>query len=359
MASRTINEKRLSPGQIETAKFPLVGEKEPSADIRNWRLRVCGLVELELSFSLSEFRNLPTVEKIWDTICVTKWTHFDHRWSGVMLDTLLKKAKPLPKARFVRFIAYSNKKEPHDTSLPLDYARAHVLLADQVDGAALPPKHGGPVRTVCEGRYFYKSVKWINQVELMAEDKLGYWERESAYDNNADPWLEQRMVPRPIDADEFARRVDASDFSNAKAVRDSQFAKLKHMDLTGWKFQGAEIKACDLKHFILRGAHCRGANFTLTDFFGADLSGADLSHGDCEGADFRGANLSHADLRYTSLTMTQFAHRKTNIQGAKFRLEDINNDGLGDDERPFLLDVKNGARVEELAKEKDALDNRE
>jgi DMSO/TMAO reductase YedYZ molybdopterin-dependent catalytic subunit len=346
MARRTIEKKRLSPGQTQTPRFPVVGEHEPSADISNWNLHVFGLVRTELSFSLPEFQSLPAVEKTWDTICVTRWTHLDHRWNGVMLDTLLTRAGPLANARFVRFVAYSNRKEPHDTSLPLDYASAHVLLADQVDGVPLTTVHGGPVRTVCEGKYFYKSLKWINQIELLAEDRLGYWERESAYHNNADPWLEQRLVPTPIEADEFARRVADHDFSKAIAIRDEQFVKLHGMDLSTWNFQGAQVKACDLRGLNLRGAHCQGANFTLTNFFGADLSGADLSHGDCEGADFRGTNLSNADLRYTSLTVTQFAHRKTNIQGARFRREDIDNEGLGEKERAFLLDKKKGAIIE-------------
>ena len=120
----------------------MVGEEWPSTDIENWRLRISGLVEEELDLSLSDFQNRPMVEKVWDTICVTGWTHLDHRWKGVMLKTLLTEARPRADAHFVRFIAYSNRN--HDTSLSLDYAREHVLLATEVDGVPLTKEHGSP-----------------------------------------------------------------------------------------------------------------------------------------------------------------------------------------------------------------------
>lgn len=337
---------RLTPNQTLTDKFPLVGEKEPSAEISDWKLEVRGLVKHQLEFSLAEFQRLPAVEKVWDTICVTGWTHFDHRWSGVMLDTILTRAEPLPDARYVRFVAYSKRDEPHDTSLPLEYARAHILLADRVDGAPLTVEHGAPVRTVCEGKYFYKSLKWVHQIELRSEDRLGFWERESAYHNNADPWLEQRYVPHPMEAEKFAQCLAARDFSNAYAIKDEQFKKLRGMDLSGSNFEHARIKACDMSGVIMRDARCLGANFTLTKFVGAVLCGADLSGGDCEGADFRGADLSGADLRGTSLTVARFTGRDAKIQGAKFRRADIKNEGLSEQERAFILDEKQGAIIE-------------
>jgi hypothetical protein len=335
---------RLSPGQSLTKKFPPVGEEKPSSQINDWSLKITGLVAQEIQFSLAEFRHLPMVERVWDTICVTSWTHLDHRWSGVLLDTLLAMVKPLPEARFVRFIAYSNR--GHDTSLPLDYARAHVLLATKVDGEPLTEIHGAPVRTVCEGKYFYKSLKWVGEIELLAEDRLGYWERESAYHNNADPWLEQRLVPQPIPADEFARRLADLNFSETFAIKDEQFKRLRGRDLSNSNFEGAQIKACDLSNVILRGANCKGTNFTLTKFVDADLRGADISNGDCEGADFRGADLRDADFRGTSLTVARFARRDAKIRGAKFRRKDIEKEGLGAEEQSLILDERQGAIVE-------------
>ena len=338
---------RLTPGQTLTHKFPVVGEREPSVEIERWSLDLGGLVEHPLHLTWPEFICLPMVARTWDTICVTGWTHLAHSWQGVALSIVLALAAPLPAARFVRFAAYSRRR--HDTTLPLAYAHEHVVLAHAVDGQPLTREHGAPLRAVTEGKYFYKSLKWLRVIELLADDRPGFWERTSAYHNNADPWLEQRYDPQPMDPAEFARRVAARDFRGAYAIMDAQFSRLRGQDLSGAHFEGAQIKACDLGGVVLRGALCRAANFTRTRFVDADLRGADLSGCDCEGADFRGADLRDADLRGASLTVAQFAHRHrpARLAGAHFALSDLSNEGLDDAERAFIVDPAQGAHSED------------
>ncbi len=41
------------------------------------------------------------------------------------------------------------------------------------------------------GRYFWKSAKWLRGIEFSVEDRPGFWER-NGYNNNADPWREER-----------------------------------------------------------------------------------------------------------------------------------------------------------------------
>jgi DMSO/TMAO reductase YedYZ molybdopterin-dependent catalytic subunit len=47
------------------------------------------------------------------------------------------------------------------------------------------------VRLVVPSRYFWKSAKWLNGIELRAADQPGFWERYG-YHNDADPWKEER-----------------------------------------------------------------------------------------------------------------------------------------------------------------------
>ncbi|HYK02238.1 MAG TPA: molybdopterin-dependent oxidoreductase [Thermoanaerobaculia bacterium] len=334
----------LSPGQSATAQFPIVGEREAAPWTGGeWSLRVDGLVVRLLTLALPELLRLPRSERTWDTICVTGWTHFGHHWGGVMLSDVLAVAQPLPDARFVRFVAHSPRN--HDTSLTLEYASEHVMLAYDLDGQPLPVDHGGPLRSVCEGKYFYKSVKWLTRIELLAEDEPGYWERDSAYHNEADPWKEQRYDPKPLPEAEFARRVRERDFSGAFAIVDEKFKTLTGTDLSDCNFEGARIKACRFLRVTLRRARATGGNFTRCIFIDSDLRDADLSRCDLEGADFRGADLRGADLRETFLTATQFAdrHRETKIEGARLLRSDIDKAGLGDDDRAFLLNAANGA----------------
>lgn len=337
----------LSPGQSATTQFPIVGERETAPwKGSEWLLQVDGLVARPITFALPELLRLPQSERIWDTICVTGWTHFGHHWGGVMLADVLTVAQLLQDARFVRFVAHSPRN--HDTSLPLEYAREHVLLAYELGGQPLSVDHGGPLRSVCEGKYFYKSVKWLTRIELLAEDEPGYWERDSAYHNEADPWKEQRYDPRPLPEAEFERRVRERDFSDAFAIMDEKFKTLTGNDLSDCNLERACIKACRFLRVSMRRARATGANFTRCIFVDSDLGDADLSRCDLEGADFRGADLRGADLRETFLTATQFAdrHRKTRIEGARFLGSDIDKAGLGDDDRAFLLNAANGAIID-------------
>ena len=57
--------------------------------------------------------------------------------------------------------------------------------------AVVPPDRGGPIRLVVPRLYAWKSAKWVRDVELLARDQAGFWER-GGYHMRADPWLEER-----------------------------------------------------------------------------------------------------------------------------------------------------------------------
>ena len=74
--------------------------------------------------------------------------------------------------------------------LTVSSLRQGFLLLD-ADGAPLAPEHGGPLRLVIPGKYFWKSAKWLRGIELTADDRPGFWERYG-YHNDADPFKEER-----------------------------------------------------------------------------------------------------------------------------------------------------------------------
>ena len=300
---------RLPPGQALTRKFPVVGERAPSPaalDGERWRLEVGGEVERPLELAWGDWLALPRGERVVDLHCVTGWTRLDTRLEGVPLALLLERARPLAGARFVRFEAFSER--AHDTSLPLDVARTDVWLVDRVDGRPLEVEHGGPLRTVAPSRYFYKSLKWLRRIELLAEDRLGFWERDSAYHNVGDPWPgDQRFTTGSIDPEELARFRAATDFAPWRLPR----RVLLGVDLAGWRpagrdLTGLRLKACDLAGADLAGCDLSGANLSLSNLRGARLAGVALAGADVEGADFSGADLRSADLSGAALSATRF-----------------------------------------------------
>lgn len=337
-----VHNARLPPHQVLTRKFPVVGESRPSPaalDLGRWRLEIAGLVERPSTLAWGDYLDLPRQEREVDLHCVTGWSRLDNLLTGVPLARLLERAAPLPAARFVRFAAFSER--GHDTSLPLAVARADTWLVDAIGGEPLAVEHGGPLRTVTPTRYFYKSLKWVRRIELLAEDRLGYWERESAYHNVGDPWPgDQRFATGSIDPGELARLRAGESLALWRTPRKVVLSA----DLRGWRprdrdLRRLQLKSCDLRAADLAGADLREANLSLSDLRGAVLAGADLRGADLEGADLSGADLRGADLSATALSATRFvgesdAGERLAAEVAGVRLAGAR--GLLEDEERFL-----------------------
>ncbi len=188
----TKRERRIPPGQSQTLKWPVLDASgTPPMDMTKWRLEVFGLVEREVSLTWEEFQKLPRVEVFSDFHCVTRWARLDNTWSGVAVKTLLELAGGVkPEAKFVSAMGYDY---GWTTNLPLEECLAEdVLVATHHAGEALTPEHGGPARLVVPRLYAWKSAKWLGGIELMAEDRAGFWER-NGYHMNGDPWKEERF----------------------------------------------------------------------------------------------------------------------------------------------------------------------
>jgi DMSO/TMAO reductase YedYZ molybdopterin-dependent catalytic subunit len=298
-----MNASRLPPGQQLAApgKWPLVGERVPPPAPNVWKVEVAGLVESPTTWTLDELRSLKPTELVTDIHCVTRWSRLDMRFRGVLLADLLREAKPTANAKYISFIAHSDRE--HSTSLPLARAiELGTLLAWEADGAAISSEHGGPLRTIVPGRYFYKSLKWLKRIEVLEQDRLGYWEAESGYHNEADPWQEQRYAAANLKKTEVAKLLAARDFSST----DLRSVELSSADLRGLKavksllrdsrFRGAILEGADFTQANLSNAQLLGANLRNAIFRNADVEGADFTSADLRGCDFRGASLFGASL---------------------------------------------------------------
>jgi DMSO/TMAO reductase YedYZ molybdopterin-dependent catalytic subunit len=85
--------RRLPPGQSLTLKWPVLHYGNvPKFDPETWRLRMFGLLDQAIEVDWQEFSALPRLESTSDFHCVTRWSRFDNRWSGVAMKTLLAKA---------------------------------------------------------------------------------------------------------------------------------------------------------------------------------------------------------------------------------------------------------------------------
>ncbi len=180
---------RLPPGQVLTLKWPVLSYGSPPRyDMARWRLRLYGEVDAPATLTWDEVRKLPTTAITADMHCVTTWSRLDNNWEGVAFKNLVAPVKPRSTATHV--IAHCD--ADYTTSLPVEIlADDDVLIAYRHDGAELTPDHGGALRLVVPKRYAWKSAKWLEGLEWVEHDRLGFWER-NGYNNAADPWKEER-----------------------------------------------------------------------------------------------------------------------------------------------------------------------
>lgn len=182
-------QERLPPNQRLARRWPvLTMGKTPDVDLARWRFRIFGAVAREVTFTWEAFTALPQIDVRADMHCVTRWSKLDNVWRGVSVREVLRRVEYTPDARYVMVHAYGG----YTANLPLDALHDDdVLLAHSHNGEPLTPEHGYPLRLVVPKRYAWKSAKWVNGFELMAEDRPGFWER-NGYHNDGDPWQEER-----------------------------------------------------------------------------------------------------------------------------------------------------------------------
>lgn len=180
---------RLPPGQRLVTDWPVLDLGiQPDVPQADWRLRIDGAVENPVTWDYATLFEQPVFEDVSDIHCVTQWSRYDNRWTGVSTQHLLKLVKPLAAARHVILSSYDG----YTTNVALEhFAEDDCLLAHSHDDVPLTRQHGGPVRLIIPRYYLWKSAKWIKRIEFASSDAPGFWETRG-YHNVGDPWLEQR-----------------------------------------------------------------------------------------------------------------------------------------------------------------------
>jgi DMSO/TMAO reductase YedYZ molybdopterin-dependent catalytic subunit len=186
-----------APAIPPTAAFPELGTPTfltPNADFYRidvalripdetadgWSMRIHGMVENELALTFDDLLRRPLVERTITMTCVSNPVGGDlistADFVGVDLRELLLEAGVRPGADQ----AFSTSVDGWYTGTPVDVLMEPdrgALLAVGMNGEALPPEHGFPVRMVVPGLYgFVSATKWIVDMELTTfAAKAGYW----------------------------------------------------------------------------------------------------------------------------------------------------------------------------------------
>jgi len=154
----------------------------------DWRLKIGGLVQRELSLSLADIARLPQRTQITRHDCVEGWSAIGE-WQGVQLADLLDMAKVKQEAKFIVFRCadlYYGK--PYYESIDMvDAYHPQTIIAHALNGEPLPEKNGAPYRMRIERQLGYKQAKYVQAIEAVTSfDQIGdggggFWEDHSGY----------------------------------------------------------------------------------------------------------------------------------------------------------------------------------
>jgi DMSO/TMAO reductase YedYZ molybdopterin-dependent catalytic subunit len=188
-ASLGIGPERLPPGQSPTVKWPVLSlGATPTVRTSEWLLSVDGAVAEPYVLDWEALMAEPATDWSGDIHCVTRWSKFGMDWRGVDVQRLIARAEPAASAGYLLAHCYGG----YTTNLPLSDVMDHpALIAFEADGAPLEAEHGGPARLLVPHLYLWKSAKWIQRLEILDHDQLGFWER-NGYHHRGDPWREER-----------------------------------------------------------------------------------------------------------------------------------------------------------------------
>lgn len=162
--------------------FPAIGTTMPESEsyqrllhgrFTEWRLPVGGLVDKPLSFSLADLHAMPTRTQITAHSCERGWTAIAE-WTGVQLSRVLELVKPQPKARWVAIHCADGWWDSYSLD-QFEALHPQTLLTYGMNGGDLPVQHGAPVRLRVERQLGWKSLKYVDRIELVEDYRqLGY-----------------------------------------------------------------------------------------------------------------------------------------------------------------------------------------
>ncbi len=213
--------------------------------IRPWTVTIDGAVKKKQVLDVDTIIKMAAPEeRIYRHRCVEGWS-IVVPWIGFSLSELIKRAEPLPKAKFVEFTTLMDVQQmpgqrgrvlewPYVEGLRMDEAMHPLaLLCFGMYGEVLPNQDGAPLRMVIPWKYGFKSIKAIVRVRFTDSQPFNTWSRsapnEYGFYSNVNP------------------NVDHPRWSQAKERRLSEFFKRPTLMFNGYDQVASLYSGMDLK----------------------------------------------------------------------------------------------------------------
>jgi len=212
---------------------------------RPWTVTISGQVKKKQVLDVDTIIKMAaTEERIYRHRCVEGWS-IVVPWVGFSLSELIKRADPLPKAKFVEFTTLFDMRQmpgqrgrvldwPYVEGLRLDEAMHPLaLLCFGMYGEVLPNQDGAPLRLVIPWKYGFKSIKAIVRVHFTDSQPINTWNQsapsEYGFYSNVNP------------------HVDHPRWSQATERRLGEFRKRPTLMFNGYDQVASLYSGMDLK----------------------------------------------------------------------------------------------------------------
>ena len=154
-------------------------QAEPTIiDGATWMLPITGLVDNPLMLTIDDIRDNYAPRNQYVTLtCISGRVGTDlistTQWTGASLQDVLADVGLQEGARFLLIQSGDGFYETVD--LDLIAADERIMFCYAWDGNTLPKDHGYPLRIWVPDLYGMKQPKWITSIEVIDEDRDGYW----------------------------------------------------------------------------------------------------------------------------------------------------------------------------------------
>ena len=157
----------------------------PDIDPREHTLMIHGLVDRPLTFTVDDLKRLPSVTRLHFIECAgnrasrraktVQETHgmaSNAEWAGVLLSTLLKECGVKGSAKW--FVAEGAEEVKGASSMPVDKAMDDCMIAYGMNGEAVRPQNGFPLRLMVPGFEGIFHTKWLQRIKLVDRYYMNY-----------------------------------------------------------------------------------------------------------------------------------------------------------------------------------------
>ncbi|MEO6550895.1 MAG: molybdopterin-dependent oxidoreductase, partial [Ferruginibacter sp.] len=158
----------------------LIGLEDDSYKAQDWSLTINKKDGTSMQLKLKDLASLPKTEIVYDFKCVEGWDQISH-WGGVKFIDFIEHFNLQEEAK-LQYAGFVTPDKEYYVGIDMPSAlHPQTLLAYEMNGKPLQPKHGEPLRLIIPVKYGIKNLKRLGTISFSDERPPDYW-AEQGYD---------------------------------------------------------------------------------------------------------------------------------------------------------------------------------